>query len=100
MFEAFRHPSRSFGTTASLSFALELLAYVPIFMEEIGSNEVWDFFSTKACSYGSLSGCDTSKLNSNRILIEQTRRVSMTRNLSLLDLIPDLLNLLLGELHF
>lgn len=40
-----------------------------------------------------------SKLSSHRILSEHTRRVAMTHDLSLLDLVPDLLDLLLREMH-
>lgn len=42
---------------------------------------------------------DASELDSHRILGEQTRRVAVTRDLSLLDFVPDLPDLLLREMH-
>jgi len=42
---------------------------------------------------------DASKLDSHRILGEHTRRVAVTRDLGLLDFVPDLLDLLLRDMH-
>lgn len=42
---------------------------------------------------------DASELDSHRVVSEHTRRVAVTRELGLLDFLPDLLDLLLRDMH-